>query len=118
MAGSFALLLVVVNSGCIRRADYEALQPRLEALLLRHKEDLDRAAVLERRVAGIVRQYAMQVCVPFLLPERRPSHLSTPIQVDNLSELFVAWDETLCAAEDRVGKLEKEKDERSRRGYE
>ncbi|KAI0301501.1 hypothetical protein BC826DRAFT_1090138 [Russula brevipes] len=77
---------------------YEGLQPRLEALLLRHKEDLDRAAVLERRVAEIVRQYAMQV--------------------DNLSELFVAWDETLCAAEDRVGNLEKEKDERSRRGYE
>ncbi|KAH9981573.1 hypothetical protein BJV74DRAFT_757851, partial [Russula compacta] len=79
-------------------SDYETLQPRLEALLVRHKEDLDRAAALEKRVAGIVRQYA--------------------IQVDGLSELFVAWDETLRVAEERVGKLEKEREERSRRGYE
>ncbi|KAI9450547.1 hypothetical protein F5148DRAFT_1336490 [Russula earlei] len=77
---------------------HEVLQPRLEALLLRHKEDLDRAAALERRVAGIVRQYAMQV--------------------DKLSELFVAWDDTLRVVEDRVGRLDKEREERLRRGYE
>jgi hypothetical protein len=45
--------------------DYEALQPRLEALLVRHQEDVDRAAALEKRVAGIVRQYAIQVWVFF-----------------------------------------------------
>jgi hypothetical protein len=45
--------------------EYEALQPRLNALLLRHKEDLDHAAALEKRVAGIVRQYAVQVCMRF-----------------------------------------------------
>lgn len=39
-------------------------------------------------------------------------------QVDGLSELFVAWDETLRVAEERVGKLEKGREERSRRGYE
>jgi hypothetical protein len=41
--------------------DYEELQPRLEALLLRHEEDLDRAAALEKRVAALVRRYALQV---------------------------------------------------------
>jgi len=88
---------VVKLNFCDRPVDYEALQPRLEALLLRHQGDIDRAAALEKRVARIVRQYTMQV--------------------DSLSELFVAWDETLRVAEDRVGKLEKEQEERSRRGY-
>jgi hypothetical protein len=41
--------------------DYEELQPRLEALLVRHNEDVERAADLEKRMAGIVRQYAIQV---------------------------------------------------------
>ncbi|KAH9033342.1 hypothetical protein EDB85DRAFT_2073780 [Lactarius pseudohatsudake] len=78
-------------------SDNEALQPRLEALLLRHAEDLERAAALEKRVAKIVRDYALQV--------------------DGLSELFVMWDETIRRAEDRVTMLEKEQEERSRRGY-
>ncbi|KAI9437945.1 hypothetical protein H4582DRAFT_2111564 [Lactarius indigo] len=52
---------------------------------------------LEKRVAKIVREYALQV--------------------DGLSELFVMWDETLRRAEDRVTKLEKEQGERSLRGY-
>jgi len=79
-------------------SDYDALQPRLEALMIRHQEDLDRAAALEKRVAGIVRQYA--------------------VQVDSLSELFVAWDGTLQVTEDRVGKLDKAQEDRSRRGFE
>ncbi|KAH9008322.1 hypothetical protein EDB84DRAFT_1551411 [Lactarius hengduanensis] len=78
-------------------SDNEALRPRLEALLLRHAEDLERAAALEKRVAKIVREYALQV--------------------DGLSELFVMWDETIRRAEDRVTMLEKEQEERSRRGY-
>jgi hypothetical protein len=41
-----------------------------------------------------------------------------PIQVDSLSELFVAWDETLQVAEDGAGKLEKDQEDRSRRGFE
>jgi hypothetical protein len=44
-------------------------------------------------------------------------HLRNLTQVDGLSELFVMWDETLRKAEDRVTKLEKEREERSRRGY-
>ncbi|KAI0251591.1 hypothetical protein BJV78DRAFT_1275307 [Lactifluus subvellereus] len=97
-------------TGAGKLSDYETLQPRLEALLLRHEEDLERAAALEKRVAGIVRQYAIQACFA--------PHPPTAAQVDSLSELFVAWDEMLHAAEDRIGKLEKEREERSRRGYE
>ncbi|KAH8978086.1 hypothetical protein EDB86DRAFT_3065641 [Lactarius hatsudake] len=78
-------------------SDNEALRPRLEALLLRHAEDLERAAALEKRVAKIVREYALQV--------------------DGLSELFVMWDETLRRAEDRVTMLEKGQEERLSRGY-
>ncbi len=44
-------------------------------------------------------------------------HARNLTQVDGLSELFVMWDETLRRAEDRVTKLEKEQEERSRRGY-
>lgn len=40
------------------------------------------------------------------------------IQVDALSELFVAWDDTLTLAEDNVTKLERERDERRRLGLE
>jgi hypothetical protein len=58
---------VVKVNFCDRPVDYEALQPRLEALLLRHQEDIDSAAALEKRVARIVRQYTMQVCM-LLLP--------------------------------------------------
>ncbi|KAI0260092.1 hypothetical protein BC834DRAFT_902306 [Gloeopeniophorella convolvens] len=86
------------TAGAGKLAEYEALQPRLEALLLRHEEDLARAAALEKRVGALVRQYTLQV--------------------DTLSELFVAWDETLRGAEDRVGKLEKEREERARLGFE
>ncbi|KAH9972537.1 hypothetical protein BGW80DRAFT_1227379 [Lactifluus volemus] len=85
-------------TGAGKLSDYEELQPRLEGLLLRHEEDLERTATLEKRVAAVVQQYALQV--------------------DSLSELFVAWDEMLCAAEDRIGKLEKEREERYRHGYE
>jgi hypothetical protein len=49
--------------------DYEELQPRLEGLVLRHEEDLERTATLEKRVAAVVQQYALQVCFTgFLYP--------------------------------------------------
>jgi len=42
--------------------------------MLRHKEDLDRAAALEKRVARIVRQYTVQVCAQFFHPpDGRPN---------------------------------------------
>ena len=100
-----------------KTTDNETLQPRLEALLSRHAEDLERAAALEKRVAKIVRQYALQVRFKFLTDAPMKNQPSST-QVDGLSELFVMWDEVLRTAEDGVTKLEKEREERSRRGYE
>lgn len=41
----------------------------------------------------------------------------TSWKVDALSELFVAWDDTLKNAADEVAKLERDKAERSKLGY-
>ncbi|TFY80325.1 hypothetical protein EWM64_g3687 [Hericium alpestre] len=78
--------------------DYEPLQPRLEAVIERHHEDVKTAAALEKRVASIMKQYASQV--------------------DNLSELFVAWDEAVRGVEEQVARMERDRDERIRLGYE
>ncbi|KAI0070804.1 hypothetical protein K474DRAFT_1653315 [Panus rudis PR-1116 ss-1] len=77
--------------------DYEKLKPRLEQLLKSHEEDRKLAADLERRVAALIDRYARHV--------------------DTLSELFVAWDDTIEEAEDQVHKLEKDHEERRRLGY-
>ena len=39
-------------------------------------------------------------------------------QVDTLSELFVSWDEAILEAEESVDKLEKDRTERRKLGYE
>lgn len=53
---------------------------------------------LERRVATLMERYA--------------SH------VDALSELFVDWNDTITEAEIRVTKLEREREEKRRLGFE
>jgi hypothetical protein len=40
------------------------------------------------------------------------------LQVDALSELFVAWDDILAETENKVTKLERDREERQRLGYE
>ncbi|KII87378.1 hypothetical protein PLICRDRAFT_125405 [Plicaturopsis crispa FD-325 SS-3] len=79
-------------------ADFEPLKPRLEALIKAHEEDDKLAASLERRIAHLMERHATQV--------------------DALSELFVAWDDTITVAEDKVSRLERDKAERKRLGYE
>ncbi|KAF8845094.1 hypothetical protein BDN67DRAFT_962021 [Paxillus ammoniavirescens] len=79
-------------------ADYEALQPRLQALLAAREEDVKLAASLEKRVASLV--------------ERHATH------VDALSELFVVWDDILTETESKIKRLERDKNERQRLGYE
>jgi len=86
----------VANSG--KLADYEVLQPRLYALMKAHAEDVKQAASLENRIAAIM--------------ERHATH------VDALSELFVAWDDTITEVEDQVAKLHRNHEERRRMGYE
>jgi len=79
-------------------ADYEVLQPRLDALLKARQEDIKLAASLEKRIAGLV--------------DRHATH------VNALSELFVAWDDILAETENKVTKLERDREERQRLGYE
>lgn len=78
--------------------DYKPLQPRLQALVKAHEEDLFKAASLENRIAALLEKHATKV--------------------DALSELFVAWNDVITEAEDRVGKAERELDEQKRLGYE
>ncbi|GBE86254.1 hypothetical protein BKA93DRAFT_816524 [Sparassis latifolia] len=85
-------------TGAGKLADYKILQPRLEALVQAHTEDLEKAADLEKRIAALMDRYATSV--------------------DTLSELFVAWDDAVREAEDHVAKLERDREERRRLGYE
>ncbi|TFK51890.1 hypothetical protein OE88DRAFT_1628611 [Heliocybe sulcata] len=85
-------------TGAGKLADYQALQPRLDALMKAHDEDVKMARDLERRVAKLMERYA--------------SH------VDALSELFVDWNDTITEAEVKVTKLERERDEKRRLGFE
>ncbi|KAJ7504352.1 hypothetical protein B0H11DRAFT_2170527 [Mycena galericulata] len=78
--------------------DYETLQPRLDSLLKAHRDDLELAASLEKRVARLMESHATQV--------------------DALSELFVAWDDTVMDAEDNIMRLERDRLERQRLGLE
>ncbi|KAJ6591549.1 hypothetical protein DFH09DRAFT_907617 [Mycena vulgaris] len=85
-------------TGAGKLGDYEALQPRLDALLKAHHDDLQLAASLEKRVARLMESHATQV--------------------DALSELFVAWDDTVVDAEDKILRLERDRLERQRLGFE
>jgi hypothetical protein len=42
-------------------SDYEALQPRLDALMKAHEEDLHKAGELEKRIASLMNRYATNV---------------------------------------------------------
>ncbi|KAH9893306.1 hypothetical protein C8Q73DRAFT_696418 [Cubamyces lactineus] len=84
-------------TGAGKLADYEALQPRLEALLKAHDEDLHMAAELEKRIALLMDRYATNV--------------------DTLSELFISWDETIRDAEEEVQRMERDRAERRKLGY-
>ncbi|KDN40644.1 hypothetical protein RSAG8_07973, partial [Rhizoctonia solani AG-8 WAC10335] len=66
---------------------HEPLQPRVDALIQAHLEDLAKFESLEERIGALISGYS--------------SH------VDGLSELFVAWDIALSHAETTVTKVEK-----------
>ncbi|KAJ3994576.1 hypothetical protein F5050DRAFT_461047 [Lentinula boryana] len=75
---------------------YIPLKPRLSTLLELHEQNTARADELERRVAGIME-----------------SHTG---YIDTLSDLFLAWDDALTDAENRLVRIEREKEERERLG--
>ncbi|KLO19679.1 hypothetical protein SCHPADRAFT_843164, partial [Schizopora paradoxa] len=84
--------------GAGKLADYKELIPRLEALRSAQKEDLRQATDLEKRIADVLRRYTTRV--------------------DALSELFVEWNDVLSSAEDKVSRLERERADMKRLGYE
>ncbi|THH08705.1 hypothetical protein EW145_g2525 [Phellinidium pouzarii] len=84
--------------GAGKLADYETLASRLDALRKAHEEDLTSAGDLECRVANVLMQYTTRI--------------------DALSELFVEWNDILTSAEDKIARLEREKAEKVRFGYE
>ncbi|OCH85254.1 hypothetical protein OBBRIDRAFT_815148 [Obba rivulosa] len=84
-------------TGAGKLADCKALEPRLDALMTAHREDLEKAAELEKRIATLMDRYTTQV--------------------DTLSDLFVAWDDSIGRAEEQVAKLERDKTERLKLGY-
>jgi hypothetical protein len=49
------------------RVDYEELQPRLDAVIVRYEEDAKMAAQLEARIGDVIQSYATQVR-PLVLP--------------------------------------------------
>ncbi|KAF8710486.1 Dynactin subunit p22, partial [Rhizoctonia solani] len=75
----------VLNSG--KLPSHEPLQPRVDALIQAHVEDLAKFDSLEERIGALISEYS--------------SH------VNGLSEIFVAWDLALAQAEATVTKLEK-----------
>ncbi|KAH9849929.1 hypothetical protein C2E23DRAFT_736334 [Lenzites betulinus] len=85
-------------TGAGKLNDYEALQPRLEALFKAHDEDLNTAAALEKRIALLMDRYATNV--------------------DTLSELFVSWDQSIRDTEDEVHRMERDRTEKQKLGYE
>ncbi|KAF8202145.1 hypothetical protein BJ912DRAFT_943894 [Pholiota molesta] len=85
-------------TGAGKLPDYEKLEPRLQALLKAHEEDAKLATELEVRISSLVDRHATYV--------------------DTLSELFVAWDDTLTEAEDKLSRMERDKERRLRLGFE
>ncbi|KAJ3795670.1 hypothetical protein GGU11DRAFT_791351 [Lentinula aff. detonsa] len=119
---------------------YIPLKPRLSTLLELHEQNTARADELEGRVAGIMESHtgyvsSSSMCTVttafarllylriFLFCFR--SYLSIDfelsvtyleIQIDTLSNLFLAWDDALTDAENRLMRIEREKEERERVG--
>ncbi|THV02457.1 hypothetical protein K435DRAFT_775463 [Dendrothele bispora CBS 962.96] len=85
-------------TGAGKLADHIELEPRLNKLIQLHEENDERTAVLQKRIAGIIEEHATYV--------------------DALSELFVAWDDTITGAELKISRLERDREERQRLGLE
>ncbi|CAE6484154.1 unnamed protein product [Rhizoctonia solani] len=75
----------VLNAG--KLPGHEPLQPRVDALIQAHLEDLTKFESLEERIGVLISDYS--------------SH------VNGLSELFVAWDIALGHAEVEVSRIER-----------
>lgn len=59
----------------------------------------------------------LPMCVLRILQEEIVAHVCS-LQTDTLSELFVAWDDSIQEAEHEVARLTRDIEERRRLGYE
>jgi len=84
--------------GAGKLPECETLLPRLQELQKAHEEDLKLASQLEARVATVLERYATRI--------------------DALSELFVEWNDTLTVAESKITRLERERTQKVRLGFE
>ena len=80
----------------------------MDALWKAHEEDIILAASLEKRIAGLVEGHSTHV----RFAHDQPVVLHSRLQSDALSELFVAWDNVLAETENKVMKLERDREER------
>lgn len=94
--------------------EHASLQPRLDALLIAHQEDLERVNGLEKRIASLLEQHATKVTS---IRKGIMDCFLLLFQVDALSELFVAWNDVITDAEDVILKAEREREEQRRLGY-
>jgi len=74
---------------------------------------------LEKRTAALIERHATHVFFStFFTPIGGVLNPPSICQVDALSELFVAWDDTITEAEDKISRLERDREERRRLGLE
>lgn len=97
-------------------SEHEDLKPRLDALIKAHEEDALAASQLEERITSLLQRYTTRVllislysCDSFLIMVR---------QTDSLSELFVEWNNVISSMEDKVNRMERDKQEQVKLGYE
>ncbi|KAF9530392.1 hypothetical protein CPB83DRAFT_875102 [Crepidotus variabilis] len=82
--------------GAGKLPDHQNLDTRLRLLTKSYEEDAALASSLEARISSLVQRHATYV--------------------DTLSELFVAWDDTLTDAEEKLSRMERNRAERLRLG--
>ncbi|KAF5350192.1 hypothetical protein D9758_007824 [Tetrapyrgos nigripes] len=85
-------------TGAGKLADHIELEPRLAKVIELHQENDERTAALQKRIAMIIEDHATYI--------------------DILSELFVAWDDTITDTEHKIMRLERDREERRRLGLE
>jgi len=56
-----ALPASVKPTHAVSSTDYQTFQPRIEALVEAHKQDIELASSLENRTAALIRQYGTHV---------------------------------------------------------
>ncbi|KZS91838.1 hypothetical protein SISNIDRAFT_413577 [Sistotremastrum niveocremeum HHB9708] len=87
----------ILNQRGVAGAEYAKLEERLDKLIANHKEDMEFASDIERRVTALLEKYTTRV--------------------DSLSEKFIEWNDIVTDAEDRTARRQREQAERQKLGH-